>query len=697
MNCKNIAPPSGRVRRAAIALAWLAATALPFLARSETPALITDKTLVAWVRLDNLDQTGSGVLSIQDGDEFDSMTFGERVKARWMAGSHSFRRTQSEDAQQPLAPETAGPSQWRQVAVVYRGRQIEIWRDGERYVSYEAVHQQTYSPKCDLYLGLRCIFGGTVYGYLQGAIDEARLYNVALEGDTIRQLERGRIGDPQPLGCWTFDRGVAEDVMGNYPAARLIGSAKIQDGALVLDGKGFALVSSRLLPEYRPPTVQAGFYTPPHRVGLMWDTWLYYRDGRYYMYYIAGPGGQWDAHEIAVSPDGVHWDYYGVAVKPRPGTAWIGTGHVWKSPDFDRNGLWTLNYSEWFGDKQDIMFATSPDLLHWTKVDESLRFVQDTRWYKAKGRWDCIDTAPGDDGWLYGYFTADPDPTKVDYPHCGFGFARSRDGVRWEALPPIRGDLDGEFGGIQRFGDKYYITMSEGRIGVGDRPQGPFWRQKKNPNVFGGTIYFPRFFHTAPERPLMNHFYTGGPIYAAPLKATEIDREGTLRLVWWRGNDPLKAATLPTDLSAAGGPVQWREATLDVNQTLTLEGTVHLPPADAAGPSLRGLLLDQGNNTAECVAFEPTQTLFGIVALDAQPIALAARQKIGRDLDFGRVQTFRAVLNRDMMEVYVNDYLTLQVRVNNTGRLGLLTGGDPGAIRNLRLWRSANQAERPKG
>ena len=142
---------------------------------------------------------------------------------------------------------------------------------------------------------------------------------------------------------------------------------------------------SRLIPEYRPPTVQAGFYTPPHRVGLMWDTWLYWHEGIYYMYYIAGPVGRWDAHEIAVSPDGVHWDYHGVAVKPRPQTAWIGTGHVWKSPAFDQNGLWILNYSEWLGDKQDIMFATSPDLLHWTKVDESLRFVQDTRWYKAKG------------------------------------------------------------------------------------------------------------------------------------------------------------------------------------------------------------------------------------------------------------------------------------------------------------------------
>jgi hypothetical protein len=447
--------------------------------------------------------------------------------------------------------------------------------------------------------------------------------------------------------------------------------------------------------EYRPPTVQAGFYTPPHRVGLMWDNWLYYLNGKYYMYYIAGPGGQWDAHEIAVSPDGVHWDYYGIAVKPRPGTTWIGTGHVWKSPGFDRNGLWNLNYSEWLGDKQDIMFATSPDLLHWTKVDETLRFVQDPRWYKAKGRWDCIDTIAGEDGWLYGYFTADPDPAKVDYPHCGFGFARSRDGIRWEALPPVRGDLNGEFGGIQKFGQKYYIVMSEGRIGVGDSPLGPFWKQKKNHNIFGGNTYFPRFFHTAPAGPLMDHFYNGGPVYAAPLKATTLDREGTLRLVWWRGNEKLKAAEIPVEIAAGSGPVQWREGLLEVNQTLTIEGTLHLPAPDTAGAPIRGLLFDQGNNSAECVAFEPTQTVFGSVALDAQPLKLAVRQKANRDLDFSRTQHFRVLLNRDMMEVYVNDYLTLLVRVNNTGRLGLLTGGDPGAIRNLRIWRSASETERP--
>jgi hypothetical protein len=694
-----------RVNRLALTLllggAGLAATAAEpaaaVAAPAAAPAALRDKTLVAWVRLADLLQTGSGVLAIQDGDEFDAITFGERAAGRWMAGSAGFSRTQDPAAQQALAPETATPDQWLQVAVVYRGKQIEIWRDGQRYAAYEAPNQQTYAAKSELYLGLRCLYAKQYHGFLKGAINEARIYNSALDSAALAQLKPGVLSAPKPLGCWTFDDGSVKDVMGHYPDAQLIGTAKIKDGALVLDGQGYALISRRLSPSYRPPTAQAGFYTPPHRVGEMWDSWLEWHEGVYYMYHIAGPFNRWDAHEIAVSPDGVHWDYQGVAVKPRPQTTWVGTGHVWKSPAFASNGLWVLNYSECMADnKQDIMFATSPDLVHWTKVDESLRFVQDTRWYKALGRWDCIDAIAGDDGWLYGYFTADPDPAKVNYPHCGFGFARSKDGLHWEAQPPVPGNMTGEFGGIQKIGDKYYITVSEGRVAVASSPKGPFVGQLKNPNIFGGDIYFPRFFHTAPDGPLMNHFYTAGPIYAAPIKAINIDAEGILRLVWWPGNDKLKAAKLPATLRARQGAIQWLDATLDVNQTLVIEGSAHVPEATPAAGALLGLLIDQGNAAAECVAFERTRTLFGDVQLDAQPLALSVRHTANRDLDLGALQHFRILLNRDLMEVYVNGYLTILTRVKNTGRLGLLTGSAPGAIENLQIWRSANASERPQ-
>ena len=97
----------------------------------------------------------------------------------------------------------------------------------------------------------------------------------------------------------------------------------------------------------------------------------------------------------------------------------MGTGHIIEAPGFDTKPTWIMNYSEWFGDKQDIMFATSDDLIHWTKVNDSLRFVQDSIWYYPKGRWDCIDCIKRDDRFFYGYYTADPVTEKYSNEVCG--------------------------------------------------------------------------------------------------------------------------------------------------------------------------------------------------------------------------------------------------------------------------------------
>jgi hypothetical protein len=58
---------------------------------------LREKTLEAWVRLDNLIQRGGGVLSVQtpDGGVFDAIVFGEQEPQRWMAGSNGFVRYRS--------------------------------------------------------------------------------------------------------------------------------------------------------------------------------------------------------------------------------------------------------------------------------------------------------------------------------------------------------------------------------------------------------------------------------------------------------------------------------------------------------------------------------------------------------------------------------------------------------------------------
>ena len=438
-------------------------------------------------------------------------------------------------------------------------------------------------------------------------------------------------------------------------------------------------------------TIQAGFFTPK-RKGMIWDTWMYYDDGKYYMYYLAGPFGHWDGHELATSEDGVHWKEYSVMVKPRAGVTWMGTGHIWKAPDFDQTHRWVMNYSEHTGVKQDIMFATSTDLLNWTKVDEKLRFVQDARWYKEKGRWDCIDAVQRADGSLYGYFTADPDTAKVKYRPCGFGLAESKDGITWTALPPVAGDIAGEFGGIQKIGGKYYILISEGRVAVGDKPEGPFLAQKKNPNAFGRgcDIYFPRFFHNAPGGPLVNHFYTGEMVYAAPLKDIEVDREGILRLKWWKGNDKLKARPVETRLVAAGSEyassLRMLEAKLDLSRTNVIEGTMAEASSPAAGGGKRGIYLDQGNGRGWCLLPAREAVQFGEIKADGSDFKV--RQTSSRDLDLGAVLKFRVIIRGDMMELYINDYLMNLKRVACNGQVGFMGADDEGAFKNVKVWHS---------
>jgi hypothetical protein len=640
---------------------------------SAPSAAVTDKTLVAWVSPANLEQQGSGVVALMQGASFDALVLGEIVRGRWMPGSDNFRRTEKNQAAWPT--ETAAPGQQVQLAIVYAGNHITVYREGQPYADYEAGGRETFQRRGDVLIGARYRAGaGSETGFFNGDIEEVRLYDRALAPGQIKALTPGKPGDVKPWGMWTFEGGSVQDCMNHYPKGYLQNGATIVDGKLRLDGNDqYMLVTVE--PVSQHATVQAGFFTP-RRVGQIWDTWAYFHEGRYYLYYLAGHFNRWDGHELALSEDGVHWTQQGVMIKPREGVKWMGTGHIWKSPDFGRNHTWVMNYSEWFGDKQDIMFATSSNLVNWTKVDEKHRFVQDTRWYKEKGRWDCIDTVQRPDGSLYGYFTADPDPGKVKYWPCGFGFAESKDGITWTALPPVEGDISGEFGGIQKIGEKYYILISEGRVAVGDKPEGPFYSQKKNTNVFGKgcDIYFPRFFHNAPGGPLVNHFYQNGPVHAAPLKAVEVGADNILRLKWWSGNDKLKAEPLEAKLVDAGAgympALRLFDRKLDLTRTHVIEATASEVPEQVSEKGRRGVFFGQGTGPARCLLLTREQVLFGEIHVDGT--GFKATQIANRALDLGASQKLRLVLKADMVEVYVNGYLMNLKRMKWDGQIGFI-------------------------
>ncbi|MBN1421858.1 MAG: hypothetical protein JXP34_23995 [Planctomycetes bacterium] len=640
---------------------------------------LRDKTLVAWVHLAGTDQRGGSALTLMEGEDFDAIVFGERSPGRWMAGSDFFRRTQGEKEQAASPPEVADEKTCVQIAIVYEGDRIRIYRDDAPYAAYRVAKPRAFGPETSVLIGLRYLASMGPIGYLHGEVEEARIYDVALDPKTIATLAPNRASDPPPIACFPFEDGSIADARGTFPPGTLAGGARILNGRLVLDGTDAYFVSG-------PPDDedQAMFYVPLRRdTGRMWDTWLFWRDGTYYLFYLASSGPSWDNISMATSEDGVHWKERGPILRKADGVTWMGTGSTWRSPDFEKDGKYILNFSEWRGDRQTIFFAESTDLLRWTRLGNEVEFVQDARWYKPKGRWDCIYAIPRDGGGFYGYWTADPEGRP------GVGFGESADGVRWEALEPplfLDGAPHGEAGAVEKLGDpiadpRYYLMLGSGGdmlALVADKPEGPFRPAKKNRVLLhAGPTYFARFFPTSPGGVLVNHhaIAKNGKVYFGLLKTARVDAEGTLRLGWWKGNERLKHRRIdvPALRRAEGSGSPMFDGEFPAGDGIILEGTLSLP-ADAS-PDPRGIRIETADGEATTIL------------VDRRAVTTIGSIRADREIDPGETVRFRLVLKRWLLEFYIDDILMecYSLPARATGRLGIV--GPSGALGRIEAWR----------
>ena len=130
---------------------------------------IADKTLVAWVAPANLTQRGGSVLTIEKpGGVFDAIVFGEIAESKWMAGSDGFHRTRKE--QESFPKETADRQSPVQIAVVYKGRQITLYRDGKKYADYTAGGAEQFGGDSLVLMGLRHTDAGPDNRFFMGSI-----------------------------------------------------------------------------------------------------------------------------------------------------------------------------------------------------------------------------------------------------------------------------------------------------------------------------------------------------------------------------------------------------------------------------------------------------------------------------------------------------------------------------------------------
>jgi len=328
----------------------------------------TDKTLVSWVCLANTTQQGGSALTIQAGTRFDAIVFGEKAAGKWMAGSDWFARTQNDQTANAVEP--ADGQTLIQMAAVYKGRQVSLWRNGEPYVAYEANTIDLLSPQ-----DARAVFGlrheGATTGQtLEGSIEDARIYDRALTAEEIRKLVPNQASTVKPVAWWTFENDQETDRTGRFPFSHLSGGAVIEGGRLVLPQGGALVATARkitaglAMPENPPKTWLTYHLAHPGPSGAVPadPNPAFYHKGRYHLHYIYNHKDGFAFAHVS-STDMVHWVWHPTTLTPRT------TGHGMFSGTgfFTRDGVPAMIYHGQGSGRNQLAFALDDALEAWSK------------------------------------------------------------------------------------------------------------------------------------------------------------------------------------------------------------------------------------------------------------------------------------------------------------------------------------------
>ncbi len=369
---------------------------------------IADKTLVAWVSPADLTQRGGSVLTIEKpGGIFDAVVFGELETARWMAGSNSFSRTNRDQAACPV--ETASGKTLVQIAIVYQRQQICIYRDAERYARYMANGAERFGDDSKVLMGLRHIDALPENRFFAGTIEDARVYDCALDADTLASLAPNKPSEPAPHAWWHFEDGKVTDEMEAFGVTTLLGNARIDRGKLHLDGKGAYMMATKTSPDsgrHTPeetaralreailsdPARPGYHFVIPEGLGMPFDpNGAIFWKGRYHLFYIFQDtrSGTNDHHWGHVSStDLFHWRHHPTGL----------VGGMFSGNCFiNKDGRPTVCYHQ-VGQGNAMAVAVDDDLNEWKKLDSNPITPTTKEGDEHHGKYDSWDPF----GWLEG-------------------------------------------------------------------------------------------------------------------------------------------------------------------------------------------------------------------------------------------------------------------------------------------------------
>jgi len=397
--------------RQAVLLARLAILVAAFAAsaRADDEEPLLDKTLVVWASPASLTQRGGSALTVDanQGDHFDGVVFGEIEPAVWMPGSSHYRRTEKNQAHWPK--ETASPDDLVQVAIVYRGRGVTVYRNGEPYAEYTMGGEPyPFGPQSIVMFGPRHV--ANPRDCFTGRIRDARVYDRPLDRATVAAMEPGEpIPGIAPWAWWDFATTGTYERTGRFNEVKLRGDAAVEGGCLVLGENKAAMIAShtpadpsqvaavptqwsvhdpvpdavvqstRLLRErlladpYRP-----GYhFCVPEDIGRPGDAnGCFFARGRYHLMYLYNRNGVGFCCGHLSSQDLVHWRHHPDGIGPGDGDEGCFSGGGF----LDDDGTAYLSYWMLWGDK-GIGLAKSHDAHYdrWQKL-EANPVVKSTEW-----------------------------------------------------------------------------------------------------------------------------------------------------------------------------------------------------------------------------------------------------------------------------------------------------------------------------
>jgi beta-fructofuranosidase len=615
------------------------------------PAL-ADKTLVVWVSPSNLSQRGGSALTLEDRrDHFDGIVFGELSSAKWMAGSDSFSRTQKDQSRFPL--EDASPGTFVQVAIVYRGREVAVYRNGTLYSRHTIPSApQQFPAHSMVIMGKRHQHQGD-QAHFAGAIDDARIYDRALSAEELSALKPNAADGPKLWAWWSFDDGTANERTGRYAPAVLSVGAKIVDGRLILDGKtGTFLARSVYEPKFTPET--------PARPANPPANWLsyhlahpgpgtampgdpncaFYWKGKYHLHYIYTHNDGFSFAHIS-SEDLIHWKWHPTTLTP-PKTnhgMFSGTGF------FTREGRPAIIYHGQGSGRNQVAVSEDDDLEKWSApipVEPRIQPGQDA---SKIANWDP-------DAWLEGdrYYALSGGNPGSGKPPTLF---RSADLKSWDYLglflsremPDVQKDEDISCPNFFKIGAKYMllcISHNKGcRYYLGD------WKDEKFTPDFHARMnwratdfFAPESLVTADGRRVMWAWCNLGTpqsgIQSLP-RELSLPEDGVLRI------KPLR------ELESLREEIPFRPGALEPLKGDTLEIAVTFPPNSGKQYGMQVYCDSEGKGGLP-ITVDPAAGVLSLGTVRA-PFDLKPDEQL----------KLRIFLDKNVVEVFANDRQALVV------------------------------------